>query len=84
MCRERFGPYTLMCNQHTALACNAPSLFTVPQYSKRSQDMVAKRCSELSSHAVLLIIHIVDASFVYMLIAAHLVDKRNFTASPSG
>ncbi len=45
VCRQRFGPYTLMCNQHTALACNAPSLFVIPQHSY-SRGTLAKRCSE--------------------------------------
>ena len=50
VCRQRFGPYTLMCNQRTALACNAPSLFVIPQHSS-SRGTLTKRCSESSSQA---------------------------------
>ena len=47
MCRQRWGPYTLRCNQYTATACNAPSLFVIPDaVNPKSWGTVAKRCSE--------------------------------------
>ena len=47
VCRQRWGPYTLRCNQYTALACNAPSLFVIPMLPRpKSWRTVLQRCSE--------------------------------------
>ena len=49
VCRQRWGAYTLRCNQYRALACDAPSLFVIPDDSHpwpKSWSTVAKRCSD--------------------------------------
>ncbi len=47
VCRQHFGPYTLRCSQHEALACNAPSLFKIPvENHPPSVHTVIGRCSE--------------------------------------